>query len=109
MNESDPNGFDQHQPGAKLDGGKVRAGLMASGFSRALLAVAEVTTYGAEKYSASGWESVPNGHERYTDALYRHLLAGGGVDHESGLSHAAHAAWNALAVLELEIRKSTCG
>ena len=51
--------------------------------------------------------SVPNGCERYTDAMYRHLLAeaaGQKCDAESGLAHAAHAAWCALARLELMLR-----
>ena len=44
--------------------------------------------------------------DRLLDALYRHMLAaaaGEKTDPES--AHAAHAAWNALALLELEIRK----
>ncbi len=35
----DPCGKSQHEPGAKLDAGKIRAGLMVSGFKRALLEV----------------------------------------------------------------------
>lgn len=95
---------DPHVPGAKLDDGKVRMGLVLSGFARALTEVSKVGTFGARKYSDNGWKSVPNGAARYTDALYRHLLAeatGETHDRESGLYHAAHAAWNALARLEL--------
>lgn len=50
---------------------------------------------------------VPNGIDRYTDALYRHLFAhakGELVDGQSGELHLAHACWNALAVLELALR-----
>lgn len=61
--------------GIKLDQGKPRASLVVHGFARALLSVSEVATFGAEKYTANGWVSVPNGLERYTDAMYRHLLA----------------------------------
>lgn len=86
--EFDPNGKSLHEPGAKADAGKVQAGVLGD-FALALLAVAEVGTHGAVKYTRGGWEQVPNGAERYTD---------------SGLSHKAHAAWNALAVLELELR-----
>lgn len=71
---------------------------MVDGFARALTAVALVTTYGAEKYSPHGWLAVPNGIERYTDAMHRHLLAeaaGEREDPESEIMHAAHAAWNA--------------
>jgi len=97
-----------HELGAKDDGEKVRAGLMVGGFANALYAVAEVTTYGARKYSPNGWKQVPNGVERYTDAMFRHLLeemAGYDEDPESGLLHAAHSAWNALARLELMLRQ----
>ena len=93
-------------PGVKHDGGKERAHLVLSGFSRALLEVAQVGTYGAAKYTDNGWESVPNGFARYSDAMLRHILAEskGKHDEESGLLHAAHAAWNALARLELGLR-----
>lgn len=105
MNEKDPTGRGQHDPGAKLDAGKTRVGLVALGFADALLAVADVGTFGAAKYSDNGWRQVPNGEARYTDALLRHILAepAGAVDEQSGLLHAAHAAWNALARLQLMI------
>ncbi|WP_374492785.1 dATP/dGTP diphosphohydrolase domain-containing protein [Brachymonas sp.] len=102
--ETDPHGRNPHQPGAKLDAGKNRLGLVMQGFPRALQAVGHVATYGAEKYTPDGWKSVPNGIERYTDAMYRHLLAeatGELQDQDTRLLHAAHAAWNALARLEL--------
>ena len=95
------------EAGVKHDHGKPRVGLVVHGFARALLEVSAVATFGAEKYSANGWVPVPNGCERYTDAMYRHLLAeaaGQQCDAESGLAHAAHAAWCALARLELMLR-----
>lgn len=96
-----------HTPGVKDDSGKSRTGLMFSNFANALLAVSEVSTYGANKYTPNGWLTVPDGRDRYTDALFRHLLAGFSQknDPESNLDHLAHAAWNALAILELTIRK----
>lgn len=106
--ESDPLGKSANEPGAKLDAGKNRLGLVLLDFSRALQAVGEVGTYGANKYSDSGWISVPNGEARYTDALLRHLMkeaAGEECDEDTGLRHAAHAAWNALARLDLMLRK----
>lgn len=108
MTEHDPHGTAPHQPGAKLDAGKTRAGLAIGGFARALLAVSEVSTFGARKYTPHGWVAVPDGAERYTDAMYRHLLAeaaGYTLDDDSGLSHAAHAAWCALARLDLLLRQ----
>lgn len=105
--EADPRGTAPHAPGAKLDAGKPRLGLVLGAFAHALEAVGYVGTFGAAKYSDDGWLSVPDGERRYTDALYRHLLAearGEQADAESGLHHAAHAAWNALARLELALR-----
>lgn len=104
MTEHDPTGRSAHEPGAKLDAGKPRCSLVLGGFSRALGQVAQVGTFGAAKYTDNGWRTVPDGQERYTDALWRHLLAeaqGLECDPDSGLLHAAHMAWNALARLEL--------
>jgi hypothetical protein len=108
VGESDPTGRDAHAPGAKLDAGKIRAGLVIGGFSRALTEVAKVGTFGANKYTANGWIEVPDGEQRYTDAMLRHILTeatGEQMDPDSGLRHAAHAAWNALARLDLMLRK----
>jgi len=105
MSEHDPHGIDPHAPGAKLDAGKIMAGVLED-FALALLAVAEVGTHGAQKYSRGGWQSVPNGEERYTDAGWRHALKGRHEerDQDSGLLHDAHKAWNVLAALELKLR-----
>lgn len=106
--ETDPNGKQAHEPGSKLDSGKIRAGLVISGFSNALKEVSAVGTFGANKYTPNGWKEVPDGIERYTDAMYRHLLAeasGEANDTDSGLLHAAHTAWNALARLELLLKE----
>lgn len=105
--ERDPSGLDPHAPGAKLDAGKVLAGVLGD-FSLALLAVAEVGSFGAKKYSRGGWQSVERGVERYNDAKWRHLLKGQRETHDpdSHLSHLAHEAWNVLAQLELTLRKS---
>jgi hypothetical protein len=105
--ETDPTGRKAKDPGSKLDNGKVRVALVMSGFARALWAVCEIGTYGATKYSARGWEQVPEGRERYDDAEMRHKLRewmGEYKDKDSSLRHAAHEAWNALAKLELMIR-----
>lgn len=77
-------------------------------FPRALAAVAAVSEFGARKYAWKGWESVPDGYNRYSDALVRHLTYEGQnevLDPDSGLLHAAHAAWNALARLELLLKE----
>ncbi len=115
--ESDPNGIAAKTPGAKLDAGKspVFRGAI-SYFPRALMAVADVSQYGANKYSWKGWESVPDGINRYSDALGRHI-AKEGVEGLYDLEirndpkfpgeilHASQVAWNALARLELLLRQ----
>ncbi len=91
----------------KHDQGKPRPSLVLGSMSRALNAVIEVAEHGAVKYEVDGWTRVPNGQQRYTDATLRHLLAdvgGEARDPDSGLLHAAHVAWGALARLELELR-----
>ena len=93
--------------GMKFDSAKPRMALVLNGFSRALLEVGKVGTFGAEKYADNNWVHVDSGEERYTNALYRHLLAEGTgetLDSESRLRHAAHAAWCALARLDLQLR-----
>ena len=95
--------------GAKYDAGKPRPGLMLVDFAMAIEAVAEVTTFGAKKYSPHSWMTVPDARDRYHDAFLRHILKdakGEKVDPESGLLHAAHVAWNALALLELKLRET---
>ena len=47
---------------------------------------------------------------RWADAMLRHLMreaTGEERDPDSGLHHAAHAAWNALARLDLALRKAS--
>lgn len=108
--EADPNGKKPNEAGAKLDAGKNRLGLVLCGFARALQEVGAVGTYGANKYTDNGWMEVPDGERRYTDAMLRHLMreaTGEERDPDTGLHHAAHAAWNALARLDLALRKAT--
>lgn len=108
VQDTDPTGRSAHEPGAKLDAGKPRTSLVLGDFAHALNEVVKVGTFGANKYTDHGWLSVPNGIQRYDDALLRHWIearSGNDVDPDSGLLHLAHVAWNALAVLELEIRK----
>jgi hypothetical protein len=109
--EQDPTGRDPHTPGAKLDSGKppIVQGVIQY-FPRALNAVAVVSKKGADKYCWKGWENVPDGITRYRDAMGRHILEEsieGPHDIKGGTQvlHAAQAAWNALAVLELMLRE----
>lgn len=112
--EIDPYGKNEKEPGAKLDAGKpcVWRGLLDY-FPRACLAVAEVSTAGAEKYSWKGWETVPEGVERYADAGARHILKEsieGPYDVDwakrgKKILHKSQKAWNAFAELELYLRE----
>ena len=106
--EHDPNGTDAHTPGAKLDAGKEPVRLILQAMPRALLEVAKVGGFGAAKYSEDGWRAVPDGVNRYTDAMLRHALKEGIElrDADSGMLHAAQVAWNALARLELMLESS---
>lgn len=100
---TDPDFLNPHAPGVKLDKGKNELSLVILSFARALQVVGEVGTYGARKYSRDGWRHVEDGQYRYTNAMLRHLLQEPQESHdpETGLLHAAHTAWNALARLEL--------
>lgn len=97
----------------KYDGGKpcVFRGLV-SYFPRASMAVAGISTFGAEKYAWKGWEGVEDGFYRYKDAQHRHALKhamGEEMDPDSGLLHLAHEAWGAMATLELYLREKENG
>ena len=110
--EADPSGLSAHVPGAKLDAGKPRPGLVLGGFARALMAVTRIGTYGAVKYTDNGWMEVPNGEARYEDAKLRHWLtekSGIECDPDTEELHASHEAWNALARLDLIIRRNEKG
>lgn len=106
--EADPNGRSANEAGSKLDAGKTRVGLVVGDFPRAILAVSEIGTFGANKYTPRGWLEVPNALERYDDAMMRHYFrekAGELIDPDSELMHHAHFAWNALATLELKLKQ----
>lgn len=82
--------------------------LVVKGFMRyfpnAIVEVARVSEFGAQKYAWGDWRFVDAGVERYSEALGRHLLETNPVDPESNLLHAAHTAWNAMARLELMLK-----
>lgn len=105
VRQVDPYGIAQHAPGSKLDAGKPDMSLLLD-FGRALEDVARLCTVGAEKYSRTGWVSVPDGINRYTAAMMRHLTHENRekYDKETKVLHATATAWNALARLELMLR-----
>ena len=106
--EIDPKGLKQNDPGAKLDAGKPLPALVIGSFAPGLLEVVKVGTDGARKYTPDGWKSVPDGPNRYMEALWRHLMAhmaGEIRDPQSKHRHMAHVCWNALAYLTLTFKR----
>lgn len=80
----------------KYDKGKLRYDLIPP---EMLEGIAEVLTYGANKYGDNNWQELEDFNNRYYAALERHLQAwrkGEDFDEESSLHHLAHAATNAL-------------
>ena len=89
--------------GEKHDQGKPQFRLIPM---KALTEQAKVLTFGAMKYSPGGWKAVPDAHNRYLDAAFRHLVAysqGDCYDEESGLPHLAHAQCCLSFLLELDL------
>ena len=99
----------------KADTGKSRWTLLldcAEGCGRAVRAVVRVLNFavrpvaeGGKGYVPHSWRQVPGARTRYEDALHRHLDAirdGETQDAESGESHWAHVATNALFLWELD-------
>lgn len=90
--------------GMKYDTGKPRMDLVLHGFPHSLRTLGVILGFGAEKYAADSWKSVPHGVARYEAAALRHWLAhveGEVLDPESGQPHLAHTICNLLFVMEL--------
>ena len=86
----------------KYDQGKLRYSLIPPA---AMKGMAEVLTFGANKYEPGRWKTVPNAKERYLDAAMRHLEAyrsGEVLDPESHLSHLRHALTNLAFLVAFE-------
>lgn len=85
--------------GKKYDQGKLRWDLLPLDVVEKLV---EIYEFGANKYEENSWRTIKNGYKRCRAALFRHLSAydkGERLDPESGKSHLAHAAWNALSMV----------
>jgi hypothetical protein len=88
---------------------KLASELLAK-FPKSCAAVADCSSFGAEKYGLrpmdTGYKTVPNAEVAYSDAAVRHItayLSGQPLDPESGKPHLAHAAWSVLAALEVNL------
>lgn len=93
--------------GIKYDTGKTDMGLLFREVPYALEGASKALQLGSGKYGIGNWLKVEDGNNRYLSALVRHLTAyhqGELLDKESGLSHLAHVAVNALFILDLETR-----
>lgn len=106
-----PEGFKSFITGAsagiKYDDGKPRLAEMVLDFSSEMEELCKVWEYGADHYGKSNWKEVANGKDRYLNALYRHSFAADNspIDEESGLFHAAHMVFNALAYLHFVLKE----
>lgn len=90
--------------GMKFDENKLMYSLIPI---EATKGMAEIFTFGAQKYAANNWKSVENAEFRYKNALLRHLYAyeeGEIVDPESGFSHLKHILANVSMLLWFETR-----
>jgi len=90
-------------PGVKFDANKPRMDLLDA---HAITQLAQVLTFGAQKYEAHNWRRGIS-KSRLIAAALRHLFAylgGEDKDPESGLSHVAHAMCCAMFLLGLEHR-----
>lgn len=74
----------------------------------ALLEIAKVYDYGAQKYAKHNWANGLAWDEGIRASLDRHLLkwsTGENVDPESGLHHDIHVAWNAITLVAHRLRE----
>lgn len=84
------------EQGKKFDAGKTRWDLVPP---EVLRRIADIFTYGAEKYAPDNWKLVRPFRSRYLAAAFRHIYAWAGgeqSDPESGMHHLAHAATNLI-------------
>jgi hypothetical protein len=88
MSTQNEKGYNQE---LKFDKGKTRHELVPP---QVIEAIADIMTYGANKYSDNSWQNVIPFYDRYYAAMMRHLMAwrkGERLDQESELSHLKHA------------------
>jgi hypothetical protein len=92
--------------GVKYDLGKPQVELIPP---LALLEVAKVLTFGAQKYAPNNWKYIDDLQNRYTGAALRHILEhmhGAELDEESGVDVLAHAICCLMFKLEDKLEKS---
>lgn len=101
------------KPGAKNDAGKLRYDLIDDLAEEAMVAV---LTFGALKYTAHGWQKVPEPLARYFAADRRHLRGmrrfwqtknpTDRIDAETGFPHSAQHLCNAMFLCALDLAEN---
>lgn len=89
--------------GMRFNTGKTRFDLIPSGWTRVL---AQILTVGAAKYAPRNWEKGLSWSETL-GSLHRHLdswVSGEMYDPETKCHHLGHVAWNALALMSMQLR-----
>jgi hypothetical protein len=97
-----PVGFHPNE-GLRYNSGKTRYDLIPASWTRAL---AQILTKGANKYAPRNWEKGMNWSNMIA-SLHRHLdswLSGEQYDPETKCHHLGHVAWNALALMTMQLR-----
>ena len=92
--------------GIKHDSKKPKMNLLPP---KAIVEVAKVLTFGAQKYGPENWKELEDLQNRYTAGALRHIFAhmdGEKLDPETGLSHMAHALCCLLFKLEIELENA---
>ena len=94
----------------KDDKNKLPWHLLMKYFTNELTQLVQVLDFGARKYGEANYKTVPNYEDRYLSALYRHLNAAvadpNSLDPDTGISHYAHVAVNALFLLQRATEKA---
>lgn len=93
---------------ARMNGGKPQMDFLLDFpiFAEALCRVMEL---GAEKYDRDNWKLGGKPDSEYLGAAIRHLMAhksGELYADDSGCLHLAHAAWNLMALIELNVKET---
>ena len=92
--------------GIKYDSKKPKMNLLPP---KAIVEVAKVLTFGAQKYGPENWKELEDLQNRYLAGALRHIFAhmdGEKLDPETGLSHMAHALCCLLFKLEIELENA---
>jgi hypothetical protein len=94
----------------KADAGKLRWSRLPWEVLELVVKLLEAgaTNYPDREDGEPNWKHVPDGEQRYLEALTRHLAEihkGSPIDSESGFSHLTHIAANALFCLWFQVKK----